>query len=220
MRLHSGIEEERIREKVKDFVGKIMQLPPVKSAVKRELREREIYYFDLLEIDGKDILFKIGCQAGTYIRKICDDFGKELGINAHMQELVRTKVGNFNDRNWINLHDLKDAYEFWKDGKEEKIREHIKPIEEAVSHLPKAWVLDNVVGSLCYGSGLGVKGVSKLDSGIKKGDVIAIMSLKDELICIGKATMCSEDIANNEKGNIINNVKVFMEREVYPYKSR
>ena len=220
MRLHSDIEEEKIREKVKDFVGKIMQLPPVKSSVKRELREREVYYFDLLEIDGKNVLFKIGCQAGTYIRKICDDFGKELGINAHMQELVRTKVGSFNDRNWITLHDLKDAYEFWKDGKEEKIRECIKPIEEAVSHLPKAWVLDNVVGSLCYGSGLGVKGVSKLNSGIKKGDILAIMSLKDELICIGKATMCSEDIVNNENGNIMNNVKVFMERDIYPYKNR
>mgnify|MGYP001619926045 CR=1 FL=1 len=195
-------------------------MPPVKSSIKRELREREIYYFDLLEIDGKDVLFRVGCQAGTYIRKLVHDFGKELGINAHMQELVRTKVGGFNDRNWVTLHDLKDAYEFWKEGKEGKIRECINPIEAAVSHLPKVWILDNVVGSLCYGSGLGVKGIGKLNSGIKKGDILAVMSLKDELVCIGKAIMNGEDIVNQERGNVIKDVKVFMEREVYPYKNK
>ncbi|MBS3145876.1 RNA-guided pseudouridylation complex pseudouridine synthase subunit Cbf5 [Candidatus Woesearchaeota archaeon] len=220
MRLHSDVDEKDIRKKVDNFIGRIKQLPPVKSAIKRQLREREIYYFDLLEIEGRNVLFKVGCEAGTYIRKLVHDFGIELGTKAHMQELVRTKVGMFNDKNWISLHDLKDAYEFYKNGDESRIRKCILPIEDAVAHLKKVWVLDNVVGSLCYGSGLGVKGVSKLNEDIKKGEILAVMTLKNELICIGKATMNSEEMLVKERGNIISDVKVFMEREVYPYKNK
>src|SRR3989338_478532 len=71
MHLHKEVSEEGVRVVFKEFTGKIMQKPPIKSSVKRVVREREIYYVDVLEIDGKDVLFKVGCQAGTYIRKLC-----------------------------------------------------------------------------------------------------------------------------------------------------
>jgi predicted RNA-binding protein (TIGR00451 family) len=71
MHIHKEIEEKKIKKVLKDFTGKITQLPPVKSAVVRQERERSIYYIDLLEIEGQDVLFKVGCQAGTYIRKLC-----------------------------------------------------------------------------------------------------------------------------------------------------
>ena len=114
MHLHKEISEQDIRETVKKFTGEIKQLPPVKSAVKRQERFREIYYFNILEIQDKDVLFKIGCQAGTYIRKIVHDFGLSLNIGANMQQLIRTKAGPFTDKTWTTLHDLKDAYELYK----------------------------------------------------------------------------------------------------------
>jgi len=72
MHLHNAVDPELIKETAKKFVGKIKQLPPIKSAVKRQWRFRTVYYFDMLEIseDNKDILFKLGCEAGTYVRKI------------------------------------------------------------------------------------------------------------------------------------------------------
>ena len=69
------MDEARIREILNEFIGKITQLPPVRSSVKRQLRERSVYYIDVLEIEGQDILIKVGCEAGTYIRKLCHDVG-------------------------------------------------------------------------------------------------------------------------------------------------
>ena len=71
MHLHKIVPLHKINQTAKEFTGKIKQMPPIKSAVKRQLRTREIYYFNILEINDKDVLFKIGCEAGTYIRKLC-----------------------------------------------------------------------------------------------------------------------------------------------------
>jgi len=93
--LHRDIKRQKIEETFKEFIGKVKQLPPVKSAVARREREREIYYLELLEVVGRDVLFKIECEAGFYVRRFADDIGKRLKIGAHLQELRRTKSGNF-----------------------------------------------------------------------------------------------------------------------------
>src|SRR3989344_6938788 len=79
MRIHKDTDEAKINEAVKIFVGKIKQLPPVRSAVKRQFREREVYELEILEISGKNVLFRIRCEAGFYVRKFCYEFGKALG---------------------------------------------------------------------------------------------------------------------------------------------
>src|SRR3989338_2496513 len=66
MYLHKEVSEKEINEAVKKFTGKIKQLPPIKSAVKRRLRTREVYYVEIMEIEDREVLFRIGCQAGTY----------------------------------------------------------------------------------------------------------------------------------------------------------
>ncbi|MBI2499423.1 RNA-guided pseudouridylation complex pseudouridine synthase subunit Cbf5 [Candidatus Woesearchaeota archaeon] len=215
MHIHKEVTEKEIKGVFEKFKGKIKQVPPKKSAVKRQEREREIYYIEIMEIDGQDVLFRIGCQAGTYIRKICHDLGRELKVGAHMKQLIRTKAGPFSDKDMINLHDLKDAYEFWKSGSEEEIRKCIKPFEMAVEHLPKVWVLDGAVEPVCHGTDLYVPGISKLNDKINKWDLVAVFTLKNELVCIGKAEMTTEEILENEKGIAIKADKVFMERGTY-----
>ncbi|MEK6934914.1 MAG: RNA-guided pseudouridylation complex pseudouridine synthase subunit Cbf5, partial [Nanoarchaeota archaeon] len=182
MYLHDKTIESKIHKIMKGFVGKIKQIPPVRSAVKRQERIREIYYIDIIEIDRQDVLFRVGCEAGTYIRKLVHDVGKEISMGAHMKQLVRTKVGSFTDKDMISLHDLKDAYEFYKEGNEKEIKKIIKPFEDAVEHLPKIWVLDSTVNPLCHGADLYVVGISKLNDKINKGDFVAIFTLKNELI--------------------------------------
>lgn len=215
MHLHKKAPISKIYSTFNEFIGTIDQLPPIRSAVKRQLRKREIYYLKILEIKDQDVLFKVGCEAGTYIRKICSDFGKKLNTNAHMQELVRTKVASFNDKNWHSLHDLKDAYEFYKNNNDKELKNIILPIEFAVQHLPKIWVFDNAVNSLCHGSDLYTTGISKLNDKIQKNDTVAILTLKDELICLGQSYLSSKEILGR-KALAIKTKKVFMECNVYP----
>ena len=95
MHIHDDFDEAELRKTMKLFIGKITQLPPVRSAVARRPREREVFSFDILEIRGKDITFKTRCQAGTYIRKLVSDLGEKLGIGAHMTSLRRTSIADF-----------------------------------------------------------------------------------------------------------------------------
>jgi len=215
MYLHKPVDEKEIYKTAEKFTGKIKQLPPVKSAIKRRLRTREIYYLNILEIENQEVLFQIGCEAGFYVRKFCHDFGQELKTGAHMQQLIRTKAGPFTDKNWHSLHDLKDAYEFYKEGDKKELREIILPIEEAVKHLPKIWVVDNAVDTVCHGASLSIPGISKLNN-FNKNETIAIMTLKDELIALGDSILDSNEVMKKEKGLVVKTTKVFMERNVYP----
>lgn len=217
MYLHSPVPESEIKSSVDKFVGKIKQLPPRRSAIKRQQRMREVYYLKIMEIDGQFVLFKVGCQAGTYIRKLAHDFGQNLKVGSHMIQLVRTKAGPFKDNSWVTMHDLKDAYEVWKsDGNEKEIRKVINTLEYGVSHIPKIWVFDTTVDTLCHGASLSVPGISKVHSDIKINDVVAVFTLKDELVCLGTALMSSEDIMKSEKGLAVRTSKVFMDPNVYP----
>lgn len=216
MHLHKDVSLEDIEKTFVEFTGKINQLPPRKSAVKRQIRQREIYYFKILEIDGKDILFKIGCQAGVYIRKICDDFGKKLGMGAHMAELIRTKAGPFSINNSYTLHDVTDALTLYEKEKDEKeLRKIILPVENGVEHLNKIWVFDGAVNNLCHGADLYAPGVVKLNKHIEANELVAVMTLKDELICLGTAEINSDRILEKDKGLIVKTKKVFMERNIY-----
>jgi len=217
MHIHKKIPKEIILESSRNFIGKITQLPPIKSAVKREKRQREIYYLEILEIKDQDVLFKVGCQAGTYIRKLCSDWGNALNTNAHMQELIRTKAGPFKAEEMYSLHDLKDAYELFKLGNDKELKKIIKPVEFGVQHLPKIWVLDSTVDPLCHGANLSIPGISKLNSDIKVNDLVAVFTLKNELICLMNTKLTSEEILERERGLAFTSYKVFMEPEIYPH---
>ena len=217
MHLHKEVPEGKIRNTIKEFVGKIRQLPPLRSSVKRQERTRKIYYIKILEIQDKDVLFVVGCQAGTYIRKLCHDIGKKLGVGAHMAELVRTKAGPFNDKETVTLQDLADSFWYYNNENNEKfIRHCIKPIESGVDHLPKIFVLDTTVDTLCHGADLKVPGVSMIDSEIQCDENIAIMTLKGELVAIGTSRMVSKEVVKKEKGVVASTDKVFMLPGTYP----
>src|SRR3989344_2659557 len=150
MHLHKEVDEKTLRETIqKNFIGKILQMPPIKSSVKRQLRPRTIYYFDILEIDGQDVLFKVGTEAGTYIRKLIHDIGQKLKTGAHMAELRRTKAGPFTEETAFTMHEITDAYYFWKEEQNDKfLRKVIQPVENGTAHLKKIWVFDTTVDSM------------------------------------------------------------------------
>ena len=216
MHLHSDVPQAKVLDVCNQFIGKITQLPPVKSSVKRQLRARSVYYMDIIEIAERDVLFRVGTQAGTYIRKLIHDIGQRLGTGAHMAELRRTRVGPFTEESVVTLQDLADAYHFFLAEQNDRyLRRVIQPLEHGVAHLPKIWVLDTTVDSICHGASLKVPGISKLDSGIVHGDPVAVMTLKDELVSLAVAQMASRDMLG-DRGLAAGAHKVFMLPGTYP----
>lgn len=216
MHLHKEVAEELLRTIILKFIGKIVQIPPVKSAVARRPRKREVYFFDIIEIEGKDVLFKIGCEAGMYVRKICSDLGKALGIGAHLKELRRTKVGNFDEEEAHSLIEVKDAYEFWKEGDEKPLRKILIPVEYAILHIKRVFVKDSSIWNITNGSPVYVSGLTRIQKGIKKNEIIGIYSLKGELIALGIAKMTSKEMYGMSRGVVVRTDRVLMEKGVYP----
>jgi len=212
MHLHKEIKEEKIRNAFEKLSGKIRQLPPIKSAIKRVERTREIYEVEILEIKRQDVLFRIKCQAGTYIRKYVHDLGQILEIGAHMAELRRTQAGPFTEQdNLVTLNDLQDAYYFHTEENNSKFLLHcIQPIENALKHIPKCWILDTTLKSVSHGRDVAIPGISKLEN-FRKGETVAAMTLKNELVAIGEAVMSGVEINTQQKGVAIKVQKVFME---------
>ena len=212
MHLHKEVEEQLLRETLQKFVGKIRQLPPIKSAVKRVERTREIYEVEIVEIKGQDVLFRIKCQAGTYVRKYCHDIGIALGIGAHMAELRRTQAGPFTEAdNLVTLNELQDAFYFYQQEQNDKFLRHcIQPVEAALRYLPKCWIFDTTIPSVTHGRDVAIPGIGKLEN-FRKGETVAVMSLKEELVAIGEAVLSAVEINTKEKGIGINVRKVFVE---------
>jgi H/ACA ribonucleoprotein complex subunit 4 len=215
MHMHKEVSEKKLHEIFEKFKGRIMQMPPVKSAVKRQLRERNIYYLEILEREEKDVLFKVGCQAGTYIRKLVHNIGEQLKVGAHMAELRRTKAATFGESTLVTLQDLKDAVHYHQEEEKETFLRHcVQPMEAAIQHLPKVYVFDSAIESICHGASLKMPGLVKLDRDIQKNNITAMLSLKGELIGLGLAQTTSKDMLK-EKGIAIKTNKVFMQPGTY-----
>jgi len=215
MRLHRDATEKQITRVMNNFIGEIKQKPPVRSNVKRVERKRHVYYLDILEIDGRNVLFKTGVEAGTYIRKLCDDIGRKLNTGAHMVELRRTKAGPFHEKTSVKLQDLKDAFHYFEQGDEKQIRKIVLPVERGADHLPKIWVSDPTTSSICHGARLAAPGIVRLESKINKGNWVAVMSLKNELVGVGNAVMDWEEKKEKNKGIAVEMERVILPKDIY-----
>lgn len=220
MKLHSQVSIDKVTRILDEFQGEIYQRPPLRSSVKRRLRTRTIYYIDFIEMQERNVLFKVGCEAGTYIRKLCYDIGEVLGCGAHMQELRRTRAGPFTeDESLVTLHDVSYLYSIWQETKDEKIlRQFVSPMEKALSLLPKIIVRDSAVDALCHGAHLTAPGILALDAGIKIGDTAAVYTQKGEAITLSQTVVSSENVLNMDHGFVAKTQRVMMPRGIYPKK--
>ena len=217
MKLHKNVEKNRIIEVCNSFVGEIYQTPPLRSAVKRVRRKRQIYYFEIIQIKGTDVLFRVGCEAGTYIRTLCVDIGKKLRCSAHLAELRRTRVGNIAEEDSVTLQDVKDAHIFWKEEEDEtEIRSKILPMRRVLDHLPKIVIRDSAVDALCHGANLAIPGIVEIDTDIKKGDLAAVLTLKDEGVALVNVLMSTEQIIQKDSGICATLERVLMNKGTYP----
>ena len=216
MHLHKDYDVEKLKSLIAEkFIGKIIQIPPKKSAVARKPREREVKSFDILEVNGRDILFNTKVEAGTYIRKLVWDIGVAVGIGAHMVELRRIRAGNFTEENAHSLVEIRDAFEFWKEGDEKYLKKILIPIEFTIDHVKKVFIKDSAIEAICNGAPLYPVGIVRIQEGIVEGEMVAIMSLKNELVAIGIAKMNSKKMFEGKKGIAVRVDRVIMKKGTY-----
>ena len=119
------ITKQLLEETAKQFEGEITQIPPIFSALKKdgkrlyklarknkkveiESRKVTIRSFKITKINIPEVSFKISCSKGTYIRSIANDFGKALNSGAHLSELCRTKIGEYDLKQAANIKELEE----------------------------------------------------------------------------------------------------------------
>lgn len=145
-----AVERAAVEAVIPEFTGKIMQLPPMYSAVQvggkrlydlarqgieveREAREIEVSELVLEEYDSstREGVLSIACGKGTYIRTIISDIGERLGCGGIMTSLVRTSSGCFGLDECFTLEEIQKARD------EDRLEELILPIERVFETLPK-----------------------------------------------------------------------------------
>jgi len=189
MHMHEEVSLEEIEKVIeKKFLGKIIQLPPVRSSVKRQEREREIKKFKLLKQNGrphdvqsissksqnKDISFLVECQGGTYVRKLVHDLGEEMEIGAHMTGLRRIRAGIFFEKNCVTKESFEKAVEEYFNGDEKLLLEIIIPAEIVSEIYPSVEVKEENVEQLFHGSPLHEEFIVAKDKEIKENQTVCV----------------------------------------------
>ena len=121
----SHINEVLIQKTVKQFFGEIDQKPPIYSAIKKDgvrlyeharagetveiaFRKTTIHEFEITKIALPEIDFRVVCSKGTYIRSLAFDFGKAMNSGSHLIALRRTKIGDYNVINGIDVTEFEE----------------------------------------------------------------------------------------------------------------
>lgn len=117
----SQIDESLIDKTVKQFLGEIDQKPPIFSAIKKDgvrlyeharagetveiaSRKTTIYEFEITRMALPEIDFRVVCSKGTYIRSLAYDFGKAMNSGAHLTALRRTKIGDYDVKDALDIN--------------------------------------------------------------------------------------------------------------------
>lgn len=117
------LSKKNILEATKKFIGSIMQVPPIHSAIKVEgkrvyeltrkgmevkLEPRPIMIreFEILKTELSVVYFRVVCSTGTYIRSLANDFGEALGCGAYLSSLCRTRIGTFTLNNTMTIEEF------------------------------------------------------------------------------------------------------------------
>ena len=194
--------EQLIETALASLRGWIDQVPPMFSAKKRggkklyelarrgEEVDREpvrvcIHEFTPIKTDGQlikdnldgtfDLRAHVVCSSGTYVRTLAEDFGKRLSVGAHLAELRRTRVGDFEIQDAVTLDDLKTSFA------EEAVGSLLAPLSAALSKLPFVHLSAQDVRNVSHGREIRVEGSNWVD-----GENVKMCDAQERLIAIGR----------------------------------
>lgn len=222
-KLHSAPENiQKVSQALEKLKGALFQRPPLISAVKRQLRVRTVYDSWFLDYDEQRNMgvFRVSCEAGSYIRTICVHLGLFLGTGCQMQELRRNRSGVQSEKDgMVTMHDILDAQWLYENhGDESYLRRVIKPLEALLVNHKRIIVKDSAVNAICYGAKIMLPGILMYDEGIELNQEIVIVTTKGEAIALAIALMTSPTMASCDHGVAAKIKRVIMERDAYPRK--
>lgn len=191
----SGITDEAIREVGARFHGLQQQVPPMYSAVKvggrplykaarlgktveRRPREIIIHELDILAIEGRDVTLRVVCSKGTYIRTLCADIGRALGVGGHLLALERRRVGLLSIDQALTVEHIADYLAMGT------LRDRMLTLDQVLEQLPAVVVDEEQAKRVLHGAPVSSEGAGLLHSLSKPVSV----RLKDEsgrLLAIG-----------------------------------
>jgi tRNA pseudouridine55 synthase len=186
-RMLNGVDWDSV---LREFRGEIEQVPPMYSAKKvggRKLYElarqgqevarapakvliNEIEVLQEIPDPNTEIVLRIVCSAGTYIRTLAEDIGREVGVGAHLQELRRIRAGRFDVSRVVTLEKL---------GSMEDPSALLIPLSEIVSHLPKVVLTDNRIEKTRQGMS------SRTEETFADNEPVRILDPQENLVAIG-----------------------------------
>ncbi len=119
------LDDKNLLKVLNNFIGKINQIPPMYSALKqngkrlyslarkgiivdREPRKVRIKKIDLIENNEDNIIIKVLCGKGTYIRSLARDLAHKLNTEGYVEELTRNRIGEYDQNSSINVKEFKD----------------------------------------------------------------------------------------------------------------
>ena len=210
----SSLTREKVEEVFEKFKGKILQTPPIHSAVhwqgerlyklarrgeKVNLPPREVYIHKLKILNffpgiHPEVEFEVRCSKGTYIRSLCHDIGKESGFGAYQSSLIRTKVGPF------SIEDAKDLEEIENLIKEGRLKDIIYPPAEALPHFPMVTIKKGMEKMVKWGRPLYFPHFSGIPSFLEKGDKVRICSEEGDLLAVAVSLQNGSHFVKDKEG--------------------
>lgn len=134
-----------------------------------------------------------------------------------MQELRRTRAGPFLEEDSVTLHEVAYSFMQWQERKDEQtLKKFVRPMEDALALTPKITVRDSAVDAVCHGANLTAPGVTCVETGVNKGTVVAVLTLKGEAVALCRAVTESNEILNMDHGVVATVERVLMPRGTYP----
>ncbi len=181
------LDKEKLQKVLQKFTGQIMQTPPMYSAskvegqplyklarkgieVERKPKKIFVYSIEIEEFSPPFVTFRVKCSKGTYVRSICHDIGQEMGVGAHIVELIRTRIGEFSVENSVSLDDLK---------KTEIDGQKFLSIDKALYFLPSVNIQDNLISRFLNGASI------KIPSGIVPAGWVKVKNKAGKILGIG-----------------------------------
>lgn len=206
------VDEIVLKKTLQSFVGKVLQTPPMFSALKfrgkplytyahkgvdipRKPREVIIHSLELQDINLPFARFNVTCSKGTYIRTLCHDIGRQLSTGAHLFELKRTAIDLFSIQESLSieeLHTLRD--DLSKTGQPLHDFKGVYTLDSALSWMPELKVSYSQIKAVKNGNpiraphGNGFPDVLKTAAGIK------VKSPEGELLAVGSFISCNNEV--------------------------
>jgi len=216
-RFASEPDSKMLQEVMSSMTGRVFNVPPEISAVKIQVRSRRIFKFEKLDIKNNQMVARVECEAGTYIRTMARDMGLLLNMKVELKELRRETSGIFKLEDCVTLQQLADAYWLWKElSQPEALLRIIHPVEKLLLDYPSVTVKDSAAAALSHGAPLLRPGIVSIDPAIGDGRDIVVNTMKGETVGIVNMLVTSDSVKGMESGEIARPSMVLLNQDLYP----